>query len=61
MKRQPIGSAAVFFVLPYVWVESGRGEGENVAVTVSSTDGIFCANNLYWTCRQGGCWDDGVY
>ena len=61
MKRQPIVSAAVFFVLTYVCVESGREEGENVAVIVSSTDGIFWNSNLYWTCRQGGCWDDGVY
>jgi len=47
MKRQPIVSAAAFFVLLYVWVEMGRGEGENVAARLSATDGIFLPHNLY--------------
>lgn len=41
MKRQPIASAAAFFVLLPVRVESDRVVGESVWKPTSATDAIF--------------------
>ncbi len=41
MKREPITSAAAFFVLRLLWVESHRVVGESVCKSASATDAIF--------------------
>jgi len=48
MKRQPIASAAAFFVLRLLWVEIHRARGEGVDSSAASTDGIFCQWVLYY-------------
>jgi len=47
MKRQPIASAAAFFVLRLVLAETHRSIGESVGNSKSSTDGICPAVQLY--------------
>jgi len=41
MKRQPIASAAAFFVLHPAWVESDRVVGESVWKSATPNDAIF--------------------
>lgn len=41
MKRQPIASAAAFFVLDLLWVEFHREVGESVCKSATATDAIF--------------------
>lgn len=47
MKRQPIVSAAVFFVLLFGLVESDGGEGNPVGTYDTPTDCIFPLYTLY--------------
>lgn len=47
MKRQPIASAAAFFVLHLESVEKPSGVGECVDSFATATDGIFCCAILY--------------
>ncbi len=47
MKRQPIASAAAFFVLVFVLVETPNSVGECVDKACPSTDCIFCSRGLY--------------
>ncbi len=47
MKRQPIASAAAFFVLVFVLVETPNSVGECVDKTPTPTDCIFCPLPLY--------------
>ena len=48
MKRQPIASAAAFFVLGLLPVEWGGVVGESVWKAVAATDAIFCERVLYY-------------
>ena len=41
MKRQPIVSAAAFFVLYPAQVEISKAVGESVCKSITPTDGIF--------------------
>ena len=47
MKRQPRESAAAFFVLPILPVESHKEQGECVGKSIASTDGFFYLADLY--------------
>ena len=47
MKRQPIASAAVFFVMRLLLAERGDSHGESAEKTPSSTDGICRDDPLY--------------
>lgn len=47
MKRQPIASAAAFFVLGLLRVENHKGVEESVKKFATPTDGIFCNPVLY--------------
>ena len=47
MKRQPIASAAVFFVLSFVQVETHNSVGECVDKACPVTDCIFCPVGIY--------------
>ena len=48
MKRQPIASAAAFFVLKWLQVEWGREVGESVCKSLAPTDAIFPVRVLYY-------------
>ena len=48
MKRQPIASAAVFYSIVFLMVESHRGLAETVGKRKSVTDDIFPVSVLYW-------------
>ena len=47
MKRQPRESAAAFFVLAFVQVETPNSVGECVDKACPATDCIFCSLPLY--------------
>ncbi len=47
MKRQPIASAAAFFVLTCLQVESHRQVEDSVGRSTAPTDGIFYTGALY--------------
>ncbi len=47
MKRQPIASAAAFFVLLPLPVETHWQRAESVGKSTASTDGIFYLLDLY--------------
>ena len=53
MKRQPIVSAAAFFVFVFPTVETRKSVGECVDKSRTPTDCIFCPLPLYWRHKGG--------